>query len=152
MNSKHPKALSIAIAIAGITAAASVFAQDAPPTQGSAPPQEAMPPTTTAPVAQATFAQLDADSDGAVSKGEAAASAGLISAFDGLDTDGNGSLNSAEYAKFTAMPNRQMDNGTTNDADDMNGTTNDASGNGSTDGTNDDTDGNDNDTPVPETH
>ena len=121
MNIKHTKALSTAIAVAGIAAAASVFAQDAPP------------PATAAPTAQATFAQLDADSDGAISKGEAAASAGLSASFNGLDADGNGSLNSAEYAKFASMQ------GTSNDA-------------GDTGDTNDDTDGNDDGKPVPESH
>jgi hypothetical protein len=134
MNIKHTKALSTAIAVAGLATAAPVFAQDAPP-------------QATAPTAQATFAQLDADSDGAISKGEAAASAGLSASFAGLDADGNGSLNSAEFAKFEAMQ------GTSNDAGDMDDTTNDASNdNGSTDGTNDDSDGNDNGTPVPKTH
>lgn len=148
MNNRHyTKVLSAAIAIAGIAAAMPAFAQDAPPTQDSMPPtvQETMPPTTTAPASQMSFAQADADHDGMVSKGEATASAQLSASFDGLDADGNGSLNSAEYAKYAGMPRSgAMDNGTTNDASDM-------SDDGSNDGASDDTK-KDEGTPVPESH
>ena len=84
-------------------------------------------------MAQATFAQLDADHDGAVSKGEAAASAELSAAFAGLDADGNGSLDSTEYGKFAAMQ------GTSNDASDQSDT-------------NDDSDKKEDGTLVPESH
>jgi hypothetical protein len=148
-RSNQMKALSAAIAIAGI-AAIPAFAQDATPTQGSVPPatREAMPPASTAPTPDATFVRLDADHDGAVGKGEAAANAPLAAAFAGLDADGNGSLDSTEYARYTAMPNPgRMDNGTSNDAGDMDDPTNDAGDGDSGDGTNDDAGGNDDGTP-----
>jgi hypothetical protein len=133
MNSTYTKALSAAIAICGFSAAAPLFAQDAPPTQGSTPPvQETMSQTTNS-VDQASFAQLDANQDGAISRNEASASAELGASFDGLDADGNGSLNSSEYAKFTSMQ----------------GTSNDASG--TTDDNGDDNDEDDG-TPVPKSH
>lgn len=129
MNSKYTKALSAAITIAGFAAAAPVFAQDAP-TQGSTPPvQETMPQTTNS-VDQASFGQLDANQDSSISKNEASASAELSASFDGLDADGNGSLDSSEYAKFTSMQ----------------GTSNDASG------TTDDNGDTDDGTPVPKSH
>lgn len=147
MNRNHTKALSVAIAIAA-AAAAPAFAQTT-----TSPTQQAMPQPTTAatPTDQTTFAQVDANHDGAVSQGEVTSNARLSAAFTTLDADGNGSLDSAEYAKFPAMPpSAPMDDGTMNDAGDMNGTTNDAN-DGSSDGTNDDTKKNEG-TPVPATH
>lgn len=109
-NNKHMKALSAAIVIAGIGAAAPALAQYTPPTQD---PQQTMPEQSTTPDAsssQAAFAQLDANRDGAIGKDEASADAGLSAAFDSFDADGNGSLDQAEFDKFA-----QAQQGTSDD-------------------------------------
>lgn len=56
----------------------------------------------TAATAPVTFANLDANHDGAISAVEAERNTGLKDAFAGLDTDGNGKLSAAEFAKFGA--------------------------------------------------
>lgn len=118
-TSKHIKALSTAIAIAGIGAAAPALAQYAPPTQDPQP--QSMPEQSAAPGAsssQAAFAQLDANHDGAIGKDEAAADAGLSAAFGSLDADGNGSLDQTEFDKY-AQASQQ---GTGDDAPPPSGT------------------------------
>ena len=52
--------------------------------------------------ATATFADLDANKDGAISKVEAERNTGLKDAFASLDADKNGKLNAEEFAKFSA--------------------------------------------------
>jgi hypothetical protein len=100
-NSKHMKALSVAIAVASLGVAAPAIAQYAPPTQDSSQ-QSTMPrqSTTDESSSQAAFAQLDANHDGTIGKDEAAADAGLGAAFKSLDADGNGSLDQAEFDKY----------------------------------------------------
>jgi len=49
-----------------------------------------------------TWASVDTDSDGAISKQEAQVNAGLSQIFDQADTDANGKLTPEEYKAFVA--------------------------------------------------
>lgn len=60
----------------------------------SAEPEPAADP---APAAKPTFAELDANADGAIDKAEASTNAALTAAFDGLDADKSGTLSAAEF-------------------------------------------------------
>ena len=85
------------------------FAQTAPTTDaGATPPTEqAAPPTAAQPTVEAqpkqvTWADLDADKDGNLSKAEVATVPALNQVFDQADADGNGKLTAEEYKAFAA--------------------------------------------------
>jgi len=98
----------IALAIAAAVAAPLAFAQDQTATQqaeveatmtqeAQVPPVAEDLPQVPEATAPATFATLDVDQDGRVSKDEAAADAALSAAFDETDTDGDGFVTEAEF-------------------------------------------------------
>jgi hypothetical protein len=88
-------------------AATSAATQPASPTDASAPPA-ATPPTTSNDAAAATpssvskksWADVDADKDGNLSKAEASAVPSLGQAFDKADSNADGSLTGAEYKAY----------------------------------------------------
>src|SRR5690606_3934849 len=103
----------IALAIAAAVAAPLAFAQDQSATQQAETEatmtQEMQLPQVPETTAPATFATLDADQDGRVSKDEAAADASLSAAFDDADTDGDGFVSEAEFRVHAAPEMPQQD-------------------------------------------
>jgi hypothetical protein len=120
------KALFAAIALGMTLSAPLAFAQDesaAYPEQEQAaqPADPATPATPADPAAQQpadpatpatpadpannqiTWADLDADSDGSLTKDEASSVAALAEVFDDADTDGDGALTPDEYKAFVAQ-------------------------------------------------
>lgn len=117
-NIRKPATLLLALAAA--TAMPLAFAQQTNPAAGQAP--TASPPpgaTTTAPTAptaadpagtaapaapaqQLTWADVDADGNGTISKPESAALPSLAQVFDQADGDGDGELTADEYKAFVA--------------------------------------------------
>lgn len=97
----HPSRISLLLSTALVAAfaAPAAFAQDAKAQQ--APPQE----TTQAPAQSAQdaepakkgWSELDADGNGSLNVGEAAALQSLAKAFAQADADGNGELTQEEY-------------------------------------------------------
>lgn len=96
------------IALAAALAMPAAFAQDAttaeqdstqaaPPTQQAQPAEQAQP--------QTTWADLDADKDGSLSKTEAAGVPALAADFDKADANGDGKLSPDEYRAFAAAKN-----------------------------------------------
>jgi hypothetical protein len=53
--------------------------------------------------APSTFAQLDANRDGSISPGEAAANTALSNSFVSLDANGDGALEPAEFSRFEVI-------------------------------------------------
>lgn len=103
MNNNARKPLAGLIALTAAAAMPLAFAQDptttqdptqAPPTEQAAPAQPAQ--------GQVTWADLDADGDGNLSKTEAGAHPALSTVFDQADTDGDGQLTPDEYRNFAA--------------------------------------------------
>lgn len=97
------------IALAAALAMPAAFAQDAttagqdstqaaPPTQQAQPAEQAQPQ-------QTTWADLDADKDGSLSKAEAANVPALAADFDKADANGDGKLSPDEYRAFAAAKN-----------------------------------------------
>ncbi|GAB3047298.1 EF-hand domain-containing protein [Stenotrophomonas tumulicola] len=95
--------------IALLVAAGSVFAL--PAMAQSAAPTQQQPPTTGAPTQQAqpaaqsggdgqTWASVDTDGNGTISKSEAAVNAGLSQVFEQADTNADGELTPDEYKAF----------------------------------------------------
>jgi hypothetical protein len=93
------------------TATQDPAAQSAAPTgQTAAPTDQSTAPAdqTAAPGADAkkvTWADLDADKDGTLSKSEAAPLASLSQVFDEADSDANGKLTADEYKAYVAKNN-----------------------------------------------
>ncbi len=122
MNNRNRKPLIGLIALSAALAMPMAFAQDAT-TEDAAPPQtEQTQPTptesaesatgaTTQPAEQATSAassgkqgwdDVDIDKDGAISKQEASANAGLSQVFDQADGNADGKLTADEYKAFVS--------------------------------------------------
>ncbi|MEP6633549.1 MAG: EF-hand domain-containing protein [Luteimonas sp.] len=94
-------ALAMPVAFAQDAAAKQDSMQAAPTTTEQAPPaaEQAAPANDAKKV---TWADLDADKDGSLSKSEAAQLASLSQVFDQADTDANGKLTADEYKAFVA--------------------------------------------------
>ena len=102
------------IAISAALAMPLAFAQEAVPQDSQDPMQEQVPTTaeevpaptteTTAPQAL-TWADLDTDGDGKLSKEEVASVDALVQAFDTADADSDGLLTPEEYTAFVASSN-----------------------------------------------
>jgi len=91
--------LLIAAVLGAVLAAPMAYAQTA--TQAISPESETAPPARdSAAPAPMSFEELDANSDGALSKEEAAVDPALAQAFDTLDKDADGKLSPAEYAAY----------------------------------------------------
>ena len=56
-----------------------------------------------------TFEEVDANSDGAISDGEASAHAGLSANFETADADGDGQLDDAEFEAALALNDDERD-------------------------------------------
>lgn len=104
----NAKTLSGLIAIVAAAAMPLAFAQTTPTTSDGAmqstPPQAAS-PTTTAPTAepkQVTWADLDTDKDGSLSKTEVATVPALSQVFTAADADADGKLTADEYKAHAA--------------------------------------------------
>lgn len=110
--------LTLAIALGAVLAMPVAFAQQ-PPTDTTGAPPTAQPqdPTTTTddsaapattpgePTAQPqqlTWADVDADGNGSISKSESAALPSLAQVFDQADADADGELTTDEYQAFVA--------------------------------------------------
>lgn len=78
------------------------FAQEADYAQDPPPPTEQTAPPAGQPAGQVTWADLDTDGDGNLSREEAAAFPELASVFDQADADGDGVLTPQEYQAFAA--------------------------------------------------
>ncbi|WP_242108988.1 EF-hand domain-containing protein [Luteimonas aquatica] len=114
------KSLSGLVAFGAVLAMPLAFAQSAPTTSTDPAAAQATPPTTTTQNAepsaqppgaqpkQVTWADLDADKDGNLSKQEVTTVPSLTQVFDEADTDKDGKLTADEYkayaAKGTATP------------------------------------------------
>lgn len=98
-NARKPLAGMLALGLA--LAMPVALAQETDDEFGEQPPT----PTEAAPAAQqgqVTWADLDGDSDGNLSRAEAAALPELNSVFDQADADGDGVLTAEEYQSFAA--------------------------------------------------
>ena len=62
-----------------------------------------------------SFTTLDANSDGSISKEEAASSSTVLSKWDSLDADQDGSLSSTEFANVTGSSTMDEDTSSTTD-------------------------------------
>ncbi len=81
------------------TATQDPAAQSAPPADQGAAPAAATP---TPDAKKVTWADLDADKDGTLSKTEAAPLASLSQVFDQADSDANGKLTADDYKAYVA--------------------------------------------------
>lgn len=112
MNSKSRKPLIVALALSAALAAPMAFAQSAseqaPPTGDAAAEASATQDPATAAAAPAPSAQkkswadVDTDKSGNLSKGEAAAVPALSQVFEQADSDANGQLTPDEYKNYVA--------------------------------------------------
>ena len=82
------------IAVAALLPVAGAFAQSAPPPAPDSPTQQK----------GATFESLDTNSDGRISKAEAAANADVSAQFARYDQDGNGFIERAEVTSANHQP------------------------------------------------
>jgi len=101
----HASKLSGLIALAAAVAMPMAFAQTAPTTDDgmqSAPPAAAAP---TAEPKQVTWADLDTDKDGALSKEEVTTVPALAQVFDDADADADGKLTADEYKAHAQTTN-----------------------------------------------
>jgi hypothetical protein len=104
---KHANKLSGLIAIVAAAAMPLAFAQTTPTTDDGA--MQSTPPGATAPTAaptaepkQVTWADLDTDKDGNLSKAEVATVPALSQVFDAADADADGKLTADEYKAHAA--------------------------------------------------
>ena len=117
MNTTNRKPLIALIALSAAFAMPLAFAQETKepqpeptPTEEPAPqPTENATGSSTQPTTQATASagqqgwnDVDSDKDGAISKQEAAANAGLAQVFDQADADADGKLTADEYKAFVS--------------------------------------------------
>lgn len=92
------KPLTGLLALGAALAMPLAFAQE--PTTQEAPPTDAAQPQ--AAEGQLTWADLDTNGDGNLSKEEASAHSALAAVFDQADADGDGQLTPDEYRSFAA--------------------------------------------------
>ena len=98
----HASKLSGLIALAAAVAMPMAFAQTTPTTDEGMQPAS---PQTTAPTAepkQVTWADLDVDKDGSLSKEEVTTAPALTQVFDDADADADGKLTAEEYKAHAA--------------------------------------------------
>ncbi|KAF1711448.1 hypothetical protein CSC70_05975 [Pseudoxanthomonas kalamensis DSM 18571] len=95
----HKYRYPIAIAAVLALAVPAAFAQEAQQAQ-DATVQEAQATPEAATDSQMDWAQIDADSDGSITREEAAASPGLAQVFERADADADGKLTPEEYRGF----------------------------------------------------
>jgi len=91
MSNRNRKPLIVLSAVLGAALALPAFAQSTSPQPAQAQSGGGQ-----------TWASVDTDSDGAISKQEAQVNAGLAQIFDQADADTNGKLTPDEYKAFVA--------------------------------------------------
>lgn len=101
----HHKRLTSGLLILGMVAAPLAFAQQATPTEHeSSPPAtgaaEQQPAQSSASGQGLSWADLDADGNGSLSKQEAQRHSGLVNVFAKADADANGELTADEYRGY----------------------------------------------------
>lgn len=101
--------IALSVALASALALPMAFAQTTPTTgdamQSTPPTTQPTDPTQAAPAAepqQVTWADLDTDKDGSLSKTEVATVPELTQVFDQADADADGKLTAEEYKAFAA--------------------------------------------------
>lgn len=100
MTFRNRNPLFALIAVAGAVLSMPAMAQNTQDAQTrSAPPAQAAADNATTAGAQ-SWGSLDADGDGAISKSEAQAHAGLAQIFDQADANGDGKLTPEEYKAY----------------------------------------------------
>lgn len=104
MTLRNRKPLFALIAATAAVLSLPAMAQDAPPTQDQARQQQEMQmqQAQQATGNEQSWATLDKDGDGNVSRNEAQAHAGLSQIFDAADSDKDGKLTPDEYRNYTA--------------------------------------------------
>jgi len=97
-----PKQFLIAGAVAALLPFAAAVAQSPPPQEPAADPSAQ---SSTQPAQKgATFESLDTDSDGRISKTEAAANQNVLDQFSRYDKDGDGFIERAEVSSANKAP------------------------------------------------
>lgn len=99
---KHATKMSGLIAIVAAAAMPLAFAQTAPTTDDGAAQDVAPSAAPTAEPKQVTWADLDVDKDGSLSKAEVATVPALAQVFDAADADADGKLTADEYKAHAA--------------------------------------------------
>ncbi|WP_027080978.1 hypothetical protein [Luteimonas mephitis] len=99
---KHATKMSGLIAIVAAAAMPLAFAQTAPTTDDGAAQDAAPSAAPTAEPKQVTWADLDVDKDGSLSKAEVATVPALAQVFDAADADADGKLTADEYKAHAA--------------------------------------------------
>jgi hypothetical protein len=103
MNTMSRKPLIVALTLATALAAPMAFAQEQG-TAEQAPPTDTAEPATSmdAQPAKKSWADVDINQDGSLSKDEAAAVPALAEVYDQADADADGALTADEYSSFVA--------------------------------------------------
>ena len=97
-----PTSLLAGVALAMVVATPAFAQYSNPPASKPAPATTAATPTTTP--ANASWADLDTDKDGNLSKDEASKNAAMAAIFDKADSNADGVLTGDEYRAFSAAP------------------------------------------------
>ncbi|MCF7221407.1 EF-hand domain-containing protein [Marilutibacter chinensis] len=100
MSKINHKSLSIALALTAVMAAPLAFAQDATPPEQTNPAEAAT--MNSAEPAGKSWAEIDLDQDGSISRDEAASVPSLSQVFDLADSDADGNLTAEEYRNYVA--------------------------------------------------
>lgn len=98
----HANKLSGLIALAAAVAMPMAFAQTTPTTDDGMQPASTQANVPTAEPKQVTWADLDVDKDGSLSKAEVATVPALTQVFDDADADADGKLTAEEYKVHAA--------------------------------------------------
>lgn len=99
MSKMKRNPLSVALALTVALAAPSAFAQE----QDTAPPEQTESTTmNSAQPAQKSWAEIDLNQDGAISRDEAASVPSLSQVFDQADSDADGALTADEYKNYVS--------------------------------------------------
>ncbi|KAB8198760.1 EF-hand domain-containing protein [Lysobacter maris] len=100
MSKNNRKSLSIALALTAAMATPFAFAQEAAPPQQADQAEAAT--MNSAQPAKKSWADIDLNQDGAISKDEAASVPSLSQVFDLADSDADGNLTADEYKNYVA--------------------------------------------------
>nr|WP_298122336.1 EF-hand domain-containing protein [uncultured Pseudoxanthomonas sp.] len=104
MNTKTLSCLGVLTTVIAFGTALHAHAQEVSQRGEERPSPQASPPPSTTPVPR-PFQELDQNSDGAISKDEAAVDPPLAQVFGTLDKDADGRLTPEEYAAYAQQGN-----------------------------------------------